>query len=153
MSSFIAFPHQKRGLVPHRMCSVRVPCVLSCVRLFVTSWAGAHQAPLSMGFPRQGCWSGLPFPSPGYLPNPRVEPVSLASAGGFLPLSHQRSPLQHVTFPLSVAMLQAKILEWVDMLSSRGSSQPRDRTQVSHIAGDSLSAEPQGKPLVFYGGS
>ena len=38
----------------------------------------AHQAPLSMGFPRQGYWSGLPFPSPGDLPNPGIEPVSPA---------------------------------------------------------------------------
>ena len=43
-------------------------------------------------------------------------------------------------------ILQARILEWVLFPLSRRSSQPRDRTQVSHIAGDSLSAEPQGKP-------
>ena len=36
----------------------------------------AHQAPLSMGFPRQEYWRGLPFPSPGDLPNPGIEPVS-----------------------------------------------------------------------------
>ena len=35
--------------------------------------------PLSMGFPRQECWSGLPFPSPGDLPSPGMEPASLAS--------------------------------------------------------------------------
>ena len=39
----------------------------------------AHQAPLSMGFPRQEYWSGLPFPSPGDLPNPRIELASPAS--------------------------------------------------------------------------
>ena len=43
-------------------------------------------------------------------------------------------------------ILQARILEWVAMPSSRGSSQPRDRTQVSFIAGSSLAAEPQVKP-------
>ena len=43
-------------------------------------------------------------------------------------------------------ILQARILEWVAVTFSRGSSQPRDRTQVSHIAADSLPAEPQGKP-------
>ena len=43
-------------------------------------------------------------------------------------------------------ILQARILEWVAVAFSRGSSQPRDRTQVSHIAADSLPAEPQGKP-------
>ena len=42
-----------------------------------------HQAPLSMGFPRQEYWSGLLFPSPGDLPDPGTEPVSPASAGGF----------------------------------------------------------------------
>ena len=49
---------------------------LSCVRLFVTLWTVAYQAPLSMGFSRQEYWSGLPFPSPGYPPDPGIEPVS-----------------------------------------------------------------------------
>ena len=49
---------------------------LSCVQLFVTLQTVAHQAPLSMGFPRKECWSGLPFPSPGDLPDPGIEPVS-----------------------------------------------------------------------------
>ena len=39
-------------------------------------WTAAHQAPLSMGFSRQGYWSGLPFPSPGDLPDPGIEPRS-----------------------------------------------------------------------------
>ena len=43
----------------------------------------AHQAPLSMGFPRQEYWSVLPFPSPGDLPAPGIEPASPALAGGF----------------------------------------------------------------------
>ena len=61
---------------------------LSHVQLFVTSWAIFHQAPLSMGFSRQEYWSGLPFPSPGGLPNPRIKPtcpVSLALAMDSLP--------------------------------------------------------------------
>ena len=41
-------------------------------------WAVARQAPLSMGFPRQEYWSGLPFPSPGDLPDLGMEPVSPA---------------------------------------------------------------------------
>ena len=49
---------------------------LSRVRLFVTPWAVAYQAPPSMGFSRQECWSGLPFPSPGDLPDPGIEPGS-----------------------------------------------------------------------------
>ena len=51
---------------------------LSRVQLFVTAWTVAHQAPLSMGFSRQEYWSGLPFPSPGDLPNPGIEPRSPA---------------------------------------------------------------------------
>ena len=42
----------------------------------VTSWTVAHQAPLSMGFSKQEYWSGLPFPSPGGLPDPGIEPGS-----------------------------------------------------------------------------
>ena len=47
---------------------------LSCVRLFVTPWTVAHQAPPSMEFSRQEYWSGVPFPSPEDLPNPGIEP-------------------------------------------------------------------------------
>ena len=46
-------------------------------------WTVAHQAPLSTGFPRQEYWNGLPFPSRGDLPDPGIEPVSPALAGGF----------------------------------------------------------------------
>ena len=49
---------------------------LSHVRLFATPWTAAHQAPPSMGFSRQEYWSGLPFPSPGDLPDPGIEPRS-----------------------------------------------------------------------------
>ena len=59
----------------------------SCVRFCVTLWTAANQAPLSTEFSRQQYWSGLPFPSPGDLPNPGIKPGSLMSpawAGGFL---------------------------------------------------------------------
>ena len=49
----------------------------SHVQLFVTLWALAHQAPLSMGFSRQEYWSGLPCPPPGDLPNSGIQPISL----------------------------------------------------------------------------
>ena len=48
------------------------------VQLFVTLWTIDHQAHLSMEFSRQEYWSGLPFPSPGDLPDPGIEPGSLA---------------------------------------------------------------------------
>ena len=49
-----------------------------CVRLFAIPWTVAHQSPLSLGFPRQGYWSGLPFPSPGDPPDQGIEPTSPA---------------------------------------------------------------------------
>ena len=57
---------------------------LGHVRLFVTPWTIADQASLSVGFSRQEHWSGLPFPSPGDLPDPGIEPG----------LSHGRQTLQ-----------------------------------------------------------
>ena len=62
------------------MWLVAVICGLvakSCPTL-VIPWTVAHQVPLSMGFPRQEYWSGFPFPSPGDLPNPGIEPSSPA---------------------------------------------------------------------------
>ena len=53
------------------------------------SWAVARQVPLSMEFPRQEYWSGLPFPFPGDLPNPGIEPRSPILWADSLPLSHQ----------------------------------------------------------------
>ena len=58
---------------------------LSRVRFFVTPWTVAYQAPLSMGFSRQGYWSGLPFPSPGDIPNPEIKPGSPALQADALP--------------------------------------------------------------------
>ena len=59
---------------------------------FATPWTVAHQAPLSMGFPRQEYWSGLPFPSPGDLPDPGIKLMSSALAVEFFTVSHQGSP-------------------------------------------------------------
>ena len=50
---------------------------------FVIPWTVDHQAPLSMGFYQQVYWNELPFPSPGDLPDPGIEPLSPALAGGF----------------------------------------------------------------------
>ena len=58
----------------------------------MTSWIVAHQAPLSIGFSRQEYWSGLPFPSPGDLPDPGIEPRSPALQGGSLPAEPQGKP-------------------------------------------------------------
>ena len=58
---------------------------LSRVWLFVTPWTVAHQVSLSMEFSRQECWGGLPFPSPGNLPSPGIEPKSPALQADSLP--------------------------------------------------------------------
>ena len=55
----------------------------SRLTLFVTPWVAARQGPLSMGFPRQEYWSGLPFLPPGDLPNPGIQPSSSALIGRF----------------------------------------------------------------------
>ena len=57
----------------------------SRVQLFETTWTVAYQAPPSMGFSRQEYWSGLPFPSPGDLPDPGIEPESPALQANILP--------------------------------------------------------------------
>ena len=70
------------------MCVCVCVCV-SRVLLFSTPWTVAHQASLSMGFSKQAYWSGLPFPSPGYLPNPGIEPRSPVLQADSLPQSYR----------------------------------------------------------------
>ena len=71
----------KFNITVHCMCVSR----FSCVRLFVTLWTIACQAPLCMGFPRQEYWSGLPFPSTGDLPDQGTELQSPALQTDSLP--------------------------------------------------------------------
>ena len=82
---------------------------LSHVQLFATLWTVAHQASPSMGFSRQEYWSGLPFPSPGDLPDPRIEPMSpalqadpLTSEPPGKPSHHPLIPYQCITIKLCV---------------------------------------------------
>ena len=78
--------------IPSTLCYTHL---LRHVPLFVTLWAVAHQAPLSMGFPRQQYWSGWPYSPPGDLLNPGIEPAS-PEALGSLPLSHWGSPCKYL---------------------------------------------------------
>ena len=80
---------QKLALIPKGIL-VKVKS-LSRVRLFATPRTVAYQALLSMGFSRQECWSGLPFPSPGDLPNPGIEPRSPALQADGLPKERLKS--------------------------------------------------------------
>ena len=90
-----------------------------CV-FFVTLSTVSHRAPLSMEFSKPEYWRGYPFPPPGDLPNPGIKPRSPLLQQILYELSHKGSP---------------RILEWVAYPFFRESSQPRDGTQVSHIAG------------------
>ena len=79
------------------MC-VKTCLELSRVRLFATPWAVAYKAPLSMEFLRQEYWSGLPFPSPGDLPNPGIEPGSPALQADSLSSEPPRKPAKSYTW-------------------------------------------------------
>ena len=59
-----------------RQCQRMLKSEVAQLCLFATPWTVAYQASPSMGFSRQEYWSGLPFPSPGDLPNPGIEPKS-----------------------------------------------------------------------------
>ena len=78
---------------------------LSRVQLFVTPWTVAWQSPLSIRFSRQGYWSGLPFPFPGDLPDPGIEPGSPALQADSLPPEPPGKPptlFSSMPFDLSV---------------------------------------------------
>ena len=72
-------------------------------KYFATPWAVARQAPPSLGFTRQECWSGLPFPTRGDLPDSGIEPESPALAGEFFPLGPPGKPVSSLPpFPRSL---------------------------------------------------
>ena len=73
--------------------------LFSCVQLFATPWTVAHQALLSMEFPRQEYWSIFPFTSPGDLPNPGIKPRSPALQADYL-LSEPPGKSQIFMFPI-----------------------------------------------------
>ena len=75
-------------------------------------WTVACQAPPSMGFSRQEYWSGLPFPSPGDLPDPEIEPLSTCIIGRRFILSH----LSHFYF-LIVVVFDILVLSLWDLIS------------------------------------
>ena len=81
-----SIPIRNKSIFVKQMNEIKLQCcdskppvkLLSCVRLFATPWTVAYQAPPSTEFSRQEYWSGLPFPSPGDLPDPGIEPRSPA---------------------------------------------------------------------------
>ena len=88
-----------------------------CQILLWPPWTMVSEAPLSMGFPRQEYWSGLPFPSPGDRPNPGTEPVSPAWQVDSQPLSHLGTIMS--TMEKYIERLEVNrsfLLLWVDRL-------------------------------------
>ena len=75
---------------------------------FATPWTIAHQAPLSMGFPRQEFWGGLPFPSAGDLPGPGIKPPSPELAGAFFATEPHGTPI--CSFILSTTIYWGPLL-------------------------------------------
>ena len=138
---------------------------LSRVQLFCDPVDCNPLGSLVHGISQQEYWSGLPFLPPGDLPDPRIEHVSLALAGGFFNAEPTGEPINYIYLKVKVAqscqtpydpmdctvhgILQARILEWIAFPFSRGSSQPRDRTQVSHTAGSSFPAECRWSPKIM----
>ena len=82
---------------------------LSCVRLFANPWTVAHQAPPSMEFTRQEYWSGLPSHSPGDLPDPGIEPRSLALQADALLSEPPENPVYPKPFPIKMKTLESTI--------------------------------------------
>ena len=105
LTIFISIKKQKQkqttlpGLVFTPVCACVHAQLHSCVRPFATLWTVAHQIPVSMGFPRQEYWTGLPFPSPSDLPNPGMEltsPESPALAHTFFTTMLPGKPLTKI---------------------------------------------------------
>ena len=117
----------------HQQCMLLLLLLsrFSCVRLFATPWTVAYQAPPSMGFSRQECWNGLPFPSPGDLPNPGMEPGPPALQADALLSKPPGKPQKTEYFPPNVgnntmtsALLSAHTLSY-DTRSPSHCSQTR----------------------------
>ena len=89
------------GISQARILEIESESVSSSVRigLFVTPWTVACQAPLSMGFSKQEYWSELPFPFPGDLPDPGIEPASPALQVDSLPSGPPGKPKPHSKKP------------------------------------------------------
>ena len=123
-------------------CHFLLQCVkvksLSRVRHSATPWTAAFQVPLSMGFSRQEYWSGVPLPYPTatmeFLKQLKVE-LLYVHTKSFQSCSTLWDPMNCSPPGLSIhEIVQARILKWVTIFFSRGSSSPRDRTYISYIS-------------------
>ena len=113
---------------------------LSCARLFVTPRTMVYQAPPSMGFSRQGYWSGLSFPFPGDLPNPGIKPASPTSEPPGKSLHHRLVPISR-----EGTQLQPSTENWTGF-TGHGPT-PQNKTQFPPQS--SISSGTFHKPLVL----
>ena len=81
-----------------------------CIHIYVTPWTVAHQAPPSMGFSRQEYWSGLPFPSPGDLPEPGIKPRSPALQADVLTSEPPGKPYIYMWWNITQPLKKNKIM-------------------------------------------
>ena len=124
--------------------------LVSHVQLFATPCTEDRQTPLSMGFPRQEYWSGLPCPSPGDLPNPGIEPRSSALQEVLYYLSHQGSALGLLRIMLNLLFLLSLVAQLVKnppamletWVRSLGSEDPLEKGMATH---SSCLENPQGQ--------
>ena len=91
------FPCLNLQLLYH--CELKWSEVAQSCPALCDPWTVAHQAPPSMGFSRQECWSGLPFPSPGDLPDPGIKPSSLILQADALTSAPPGKPFVSLWFP------------------------------------------------------
>ena len=134
----------------------------------VTPWTVACQALLSMEFPRQEYWSGLSFPSSGYLPNPGMEPTSPVLQADFLPLSQEGSHTETMCVcvsrsvmsdfcspmdfkaheaPLSMEFSMQECWSRLPFPSPGDLPDPGIEPRSPALQADALPSEPPGKPL------
>ena len=87
------------------MCACVCVHMLSPGQHFAMPWTGALQAPGSIEFPREIYWNGLPFPTPGHLPNTGIEPASPALAGGCFTAAPPGKPFRMLYHYLKIRLL------------------------------------------------
>ena len=105
MLTNLQLPHEDpaHNHLPHQPPKTTIGCVvvklLNSAQLFGIPQTVAHQVSLSMGFPRQECWSGLLLPPAGDLPHPGIEPMCLALVSGFFTTEPPGKPTIGCTIP------------------------------------------------------
>ena len=97
-------------ILPYTLIHLSLSLVAKACPTLVTPWTIACQAPLSMGFSRQEYWSGLPFPSPGDFPDPRIQPGSAALQAYYLPTELWGKPNAYLDYIKS--LLQCRKWKW-----------------------------------------